>query len=436
MSVSGALDAERLQRLEAAARDVFDRQIREAHAIRRARHRAVGGRAGRAEAAAERVHAHDEVAVGVDEAAGADHAFPPALARVFGRRLRVRRRRKPREQQDGVAARRVQRAPRFVGDARAMQDAAAPHRERIGERREAAGIHLLGHFRLPRRCLRQCLRPGTCSASTTDLGSSGGARRGMSDLFDIGPDGHEPRDPMRSASNARQHPKRFYKAADHERRADGLYAIRLDGEPVRTPAKAALAVAGRRARRRDRRRMGGAGGLHRSRHHAGDAARQYRHRRRRPSNAAAVRAEILNYAGSDLVCYRAGDPGVWSPCQAAARDPLVDWMGERSGARFLLAEGVITRSRSLPRRSPPIDAALGAPDPLELAALKHHQHADRLCHPDAGAAARRDDAGRGLGGGACRRGFRDQPLGRGFGGDRPAVRHAGASSTRRRWCSA
>ena len=62
----------------AAARDVFDRQVREIQPVGEAGGRIDRCRARRTEAAAERIHADDEVAIGVDGLAGTDHLFPPA----------------------------------------------------------------------------------------------------------------------------------------------------------------------------------------------------------------------------------------------------------------------------------------------------------------------------------------------------------------------
>ncbi len=160
---------------------------------------------------------------------------------------------------------------------------------------------------------------------------------------------------------------------------------------MRTPAKAALAVAGRRAADAivaewaaqadfiDPATMP----VTRLANSAIDGV---------ASNAAAVRAEILNYAGSDLVCYRAGDPGVWSPCRPRPGILLVDWMGERFGARFLFAEGVMPVAQ-FPEAIAAVRRGARRSRPARTRRLEHHQHADRLCHPDAGAAARQDDAG-------------------------------------------
>lgn len=54
-----------------------------------------------------------------------------------------------------------------------------------------------------------------------------------------------------------------------------------------------------------------------------------------------VRAEVVKYAGSDLICYRAGEPHSLVEAQALAWDPILAWAREALGARFICAEGVI-----------------------------------------------------------------------------------------------
>ncbi|MBN9000352.1 MAG: ATPase, partial [Rhizobiales bacterium] len=171
---------------------------------------------------------------------------------------------------------------------------------------------------------------------------------------------------MRSAAQPRVLPKRFYALADYAA-ADGRFAVRLDGKPVRTPAKALLAV--------DREPVAAALAaewaaqgelidpatmpLTRLVNSAIDGV---------AANPGPVREEIVRYAGSDLVCYRAPGPDSLVARQQALWDPLVAWMYERFGARFLLAEGIV-HVEQFPQTLAAVDAALGDPDPLRLAAL-------------------------------------------------------------------
>ena len=83
---------------------------------------------------------------------------------------------------------------------------------------------------------------------------------------------------------------------------------------------------------------------------------------------AAVRAEIVKYAGSDLLCYRADGPERLVERQDEVWSPLIAWAREALGARFVLAEGIVHVRQSeaalaaIARAVEPLDA-------LSLAAL-------------------------------------------------------------------
>ncbi|MGO9428282.1 ATP12 family protein, partial [Rhodoblastus sp.] len=70
----------------------------------------------------------------------------------------------------------------------------------------------------------------------------------------------------------------------------------------------------------------------------------------------AVAAEIAKFAGSDLVCYRAGQPESLVAEQNAAWNPVLDYFREKYSARFLCSEGVIFVAQ--PQES--LTAVLGA----------------------------------------------------------------------------
>jgi len=162
-------------------------------------------------------------------------------------------------------------------------------------------------------------------------------------------------------------PKRFYKAVSVE--ADGdAFGVRLDGKPVRTPGKALLALPN-----------GTAAALVAGEFEAqaevidpvsmpvlclvntaidGVAA-----------DPQVVLEDILRFASSDLLCYRADGPQGLVDRQNEHWDPVLDWAHGALSARFNLAEGVIHVEQ--PRES---IAVLGAhlarrADPLRLAAL-------------------------------------------------------------------
>lgn len=134
-------------------------------------------------------------------------------------------------------------------------------------------------------------------------------------------------------------PKRFYAEVSVGER-DGGYAVLLDGKPVRTPGRALLILP------------------------TGEAARlvadEFAAQEReidpvkmpvtRIANSTAdgvakdpqpVADDIVKYAGTDLLFYRAGSPQPLVERQAAAWNPVLDWARREIGARFILAEGVM-----------------------------------------------------------------------------------------------
>ena len=149
-----------------------------------------------------------------------------------------------------------------------------------------------------------------------------------------------PYDPVRAARQATKPalPKRFYKEAGVAPAEDG-YRLVLDGRPAHTPARRRLAVPqaalaealaeewGAQGEFIDPARMP----LTRLVNSALDGVAERRD---------AVVDGLAAYAGSDLVVYRAGDPARLVAAQAAAWDPVLAWVHEALGARFMLSEGL------------------------------------------------------------------------------------------------
>jgi len=134
-------------------------------------------------------------------------------------------------------------------------------------------------------------------------------------------------------------PRRFYRSAAAAPCEDG-FTVLLDGRPVRTPGKARVAVP----------RLALAEALAAEWNAQGERIDPSRMPLTRIVNSAidavsremdAVRAEIVKYAGSDLLCYRADGPDRLVERQKAAWDPVVEWAEAAFGARFVLAEGVV-----------------------------------------------------------------------------------------------
>ncbi|QPC87817.1 ATPase [Mesorhizobium sp. NBSH29] len=177
-------------------------------------------------------------------------------------------------------------------------------------------------------------------------------------------------DPVRRAQiqMKRPLPKRFYTAVTVAEGPDGVFAVHLDGKPVRTPGKALLALPTGRA--------------------AQLVADEFAAQAEtidpvsmpvmRLVNTAldgvtldpqAVLEDILRFASSDMLCYRADGPVALVERENAAWDGLLDWARASLGARFVLAEGVVHVEQ--PREA---IAAIGIhlsqrAEPLRLAAL-------------------------------------------------------------------
>ena len=180
-------------------------------------------------------------------------------------------------------------------------------------------------------------------------------------------DGSEP-DPMHAAQKGLRPelPKRFYaKAGVIER--DGLFAVGLDGKPVRTPAKALLAVPERAL----------AEALAAEWEAQADVIDPARMPLTRIVNSAidgvarekeAVAAEIVKYAGSDLLCYRAEEPAALARRQQEAWDLPLGWAAETLGARLATTTGVIATAQPA-EATDAIKRTAAALDPLSLAAV-------------------------------------------------------------------
>lgn len=134
-------------------------------------------------------------------------------------------------------------------------------------------------------------------------------------------------------------PKRFYKDVTVAG-ADGGFAVLLDGRPVRTPRKLQLVVPTHALADAIAEEWAAQGTsidpskmpLSRLAITALDGVSR---------NAAAVADDIVKFAGSDLVCYRAETPEALRQLQAEAWDPVLHWADEALGARFMLASGVM-----------------------------------------------------------------------------------------------
>lgn len=149
------------------------------------------------------------------------------------------------------------------------------------------------------------------------------------------------RDPVRRAQNQMrtQLPNRFYKTVTTAETPVG-HVIHLDGKPVKTPARAVMALptaAGAQLVADEFEAQGEkidpvTMPVMRLVNTAIDGV---------ASDTQAVLDDILRFASSDLVCYRAGAPEGLIERQNEAWNPVIDWARQRLGARLFLTEGVI-----------------------------------------------------------------------------------------------
>jgi len=178
-----------------------------------------------------------------------------------------------------------------------------------------------------------------------------------------------PADPKRLAQANMRAPeiRRFYREAGVIE-ADGGWALTLDGRTARTPAKNRLIAPTRAIAERIAAEWA----------EQGETLSIAAMPTTRLANSAldgvanareATLDEIANYAGADLLCYRALEPEALVAMQAAAFDPPLRWAEETLGVRFALAAGIMHVPQSAEALAA-ARAALGAhASPFGLAAL-------------------------------------------------------------------
>lgn len=176
-------------------------------------------------------------------------------------------------------------------------------------------------------------------------------------------------DPVRAAAQASapERLKRFYEVVALEPQANSV-ALTLDDRPARTPGKRPLVMP--------------VGAL------ADAVAEEWRTQAEfidptaMPAtrvanttidgvadNMADVRDEILKYARSDLICYRAEGPEALCNRQTAAWDPVIDWVEKTFGEKPVLAGGIVHVEQPQGLIDAIAGARLGNLDPFTLNGL-------------------------------------------------------------------
>ena len=148
-------------------------------------------------------------------------------------------------------------------------------------------------------------------------------------------------DPVRRAQikSKMELPKRFYDSAGIAE-TDDAFAVQLDGRTVRTPARQVLQLPTRPLAELVRDEW--------------QAQEQEIDPVTMPvtrlvntaldgvaNDPQAVIEDLLRFAGTDLLCYRADGPQRLVDRQNELWDPVIDWAHAALGARFMLAEGII-----------------------------------------------------------------------------------------------
>ena len=141
------------------------------------------------------------------------------------------------------------------------------------------------------------------------------------------------------AKQEQSHPKRFYSEVTTKDEGDGVTLL-LDGKPVRTPGKAPFVVPNKAVAEAIGDEWRGQGTridpatmpLTRLANSVIDGVKGHEE---------AVVGDILNYAGSDLLCYRAEGPKGLAVLQTKHWEPVVAWAKRDLGNPMRLAEGVM-----------------------------------------------------------------------------------------------
>jgi chaperone required for assembly of F1-ATPase len=160
--------------------------------------------------------------------------------------------------------------------------------------------------------------------------------------------------------------KRFYKKAGPVQEAGG-YGVALDSRPVKTPGKRDLIVPSEAL----------AAAMAEEWNAQGEEVRPATMPMTRlatitidriATQREAIVRQTADYAGTDLVCYRAAHPPTLSARQHAVWQPLIDWAVLRYDASLTVTTGVIPQSQSAASLRA-LTAAVAELDDFTLAAL-------------------------------------------------------------------
>ena len=168
-------------------------------------------------------------------------------------------------------------------------------------------------------------------------------------------------------SLAKPLPKRFYKDVSLAQEAAGGWRVLLDGRSIKTPGKRQLELPTRGAAELVAHEWRAQGA---SIDPATMPATRFANTAIDAVAAAQgeVAADIVAYAGRDLLCYRAQAPNDLVLAQAQAWDPVLAWAREALGAPFTVTQGIMP----IDQPATALDAvarAITPHDPFRLTAL-------------------------------------------------------------------
>ena len=148
---------------------------------------------------------------------------------------------------------------------------------------------------------------------------------------------------------------------------DGGWGVTLDGKPLRTPARAALAVPAEALVRGIVAEWAGADTTVDPRAMPLTGLANAAIDRVAP-DPARFAADLAKYAEADLLCYRAENPAKLVAAQAAEWDPLLAWARRRFDVDFAVTSGIVHVAQPAATVAR-LGHAVAALDPFRLAGL-------------------------------------------------------------------
>ena len=137
--------------------------------------------------------------------------------------------------------------------------------------------------------------------------------------------------------------QKFYKKSSVES-ADGSFSILLDGRSVKTPAGNTLAIASERLAREIAREWAAQQDTIEP-HTMPLTAMACTMLDRIIPKQAAIKSQLLRFAETDLLCYRAQEPFDLTVRQHAVWQPLIDWAAETYHAPMAVTQGILPISQ-------------------------------------------------------------------------------------------